>query len=195
MTQKFAVFYISIVVLVATTAIPVAAEKSIYWKYLRTRPPHAPGEVHVEEVLEVFRTRERPPSYGVYNAQINPFLANSAWRKLSTSRPLVTSRTTSTTTTSTTALPEPDTRSTYPTPTRDHVNPDYTFLFKPQISITKYPSYKAPSVIIIQEGTAGGQLATLPPLVTTEQVPEDFDEALENGDAYSYSNEEYFNQQ
>lgn len=181
-------------VLVAAALVSSHPLESDYRKYLRTRPPQAPGEVHVEEVLEVFRTRDRPPAYGVYSAGVNAFLANSALQRSKVTRPLTTrsvaSTTTSTTTTTTTVRP---TRTTFPTPTRNNVNPDYTNPFQPSISMTKYPSYKAPKTIIIQEGSTGCSKGRIEDrVVTTERVPDE--QELEEDDTYSYSNEEYFDQ-
>lgn len=135
MLQKIAVA-VGIISLVALAA----GAESDYRKYLRTRPPRLPGEVHVEEVLEVFKTNSRPSRYGVYNQEVNAFLANDYLQK----------RRRSTTTTTTT--PKTSTvRPTYPVPNGDNRNPDYSELFRPSISMTKYPSYKVPKTIIIQE--------------------------------------------
>ncbi|XP_055586268.1 uncharacterized protein LOC129738957 [Uranotaenia lowii] len=138
--------------------------ESDYRKYWRTRKPQAPGEVHVEEVLEVFRTRDRPPSYGVYNGQVNGFLANDAFQKRKGA-------------TTTTRKPA---RTTYPTPTQDNTNPDYSNSVYPSISMTKYPNYPQLRTMIIQERP---QSSTLQP----ETKPG-------NDDTYQYSNEDYFDQ-
>ncbi|KAL1379953.1 hypothetical protein pipiens_003681 [Culex pipiens pipiens] len=179
-------------ILVTTALVSSHPLESDYRKYLRTRPPQAPGEVHVEEVLEVFRTRARPPAYGVYSAGVNAFLANSALQRSKVTRPLTTRSVASTTTSTTTTTVRP-TRTTFPTPTRNNVNPDYTNPFQPSISMTKYPSYKAPKTIIIQEGSTGCSKGRMEgQAVTTERVPDE--EVLEEDDTYSYSNEEYFDQ-
>lgn len=190
MPLRFTVLTVA-TVLIATVLVSSQPLESDYRKYLRTRPPQAPGEVHVEEVLEVFRTRDRPPAYGVYSAGVNAFLANSALQRSKVTRPLTT-RSVASTTTSTTTTVRP-VRTTYPTPSRNNVNPDYTNPFQPSISMTKYPSYKAPKTIIIQEGSTGCSKGKMGgQAVTTEKVPDE--QELEEDDTYSYSNEEYFDQ-
>ncbi|XP_065091333.1 uncharacterized protein LOC135712294 [Ochlerotatus camptorhynchus] len=162
----------------------VAASESDYRKYLRTRPPQLPGEVHVEEVLEVFKSKSRPPPFGVYNAEVNAFLANEFLqkRRRSTSTTSTTSTTTTTTTTTTEANPP---RSTYPSPSRDNINPDYTDLFKPSISMTKYPSYVPPKkMIIIKEGEPTVGNGKLQPSAQLERTSE------AQADVFQYSNEE-----
>ncbi|KAL9695272.1 hypothetical protein quinque_014557 [Culex quinquefasciatus] len=192
MALQFSVLTVA-TILVATALVSSHPLESDYRKYLRTRPPQAPGEVHVEEVLEVFRTRDRPPAYGVYSAGVNAFLANSALQRSKVTRPLTTRSVASTTTSTTTTTTVRPTRTTFPTPTRNNVNPDYTNPFQPSISMTKYPSYKAPKTIIIQEGSTGCSKRMMEgQAVTTERVPEE--EELEEDDTYSYSNEEYFDQ-
>ncbi|XP_058467350.1 uncharacterized protein LOC131440252 [Malaya genurostris] len=170
---------IIVVLVVFSMKIIASPLESDYRKYLRTRRPQSPGEVHVEEVLEVFKTRNRPPTYGVYNAQVNGFLANDLFmrRKITTVKPQLTTKPS-----------EVPTRTTYPTPSGDNVNPDYTYPFNPSISMTKYPNYVRPTTIIIQEAMEK----------TTEKLLEKSDEVNstddldENDKDYHYSNEDYF---
>ncbi|XP_055524919.1 uncharacterized protein LOC129718302 [Wyeomyia smithii] len=162
--------------------------QSNYRKYFRTRSPAAPGELHVEEVLEVFRTRSRPPLYGVYHPQVNSFLANDGFMRQkgaasTTPRPQLT----------TGNVPlERNPRTTYPTPSGDNVNMDYTFPFKPFVTITKYPSYARPTTtIIIQEATY--EWTTEKP--KTKQEEETGGTGVTDGDDddddYHYSDEDY----
>ncbi|XP_053696959.1 uncharacterized protein LOC128744170 [Sabethes cyaneus] len=170
--------------------------QSDYRKYLRTKSPQAPGELHVEEVLEVFKTRSRPSAYGVYHPQINAFLANDRFmrRKGSTVSPTTSPRPQLTTV----SVPQLDRspRTTHPTPSGDNVNPDYTFPFKPAITITRYPNYARPAAttttIIIQE--ASYEWTTEKAKTTTMTTPENGIEDepnLEEEDDYQYSDEDY----
>ncbi|XP_055616075.1 uncharacterized protein LOC129762117 [Toxorhynchites rutilus septentrionalis] len=171
---------------VFSCSVLASPEGSDYRKYLRTRPTQHPSEVHVEEVLEVFKTKNRPPAYGVYNINVNWFLANERLMRDKSMK----------TTTSTTARPSTwqtiaavDARSTYPTPTRDNVNPDYTNPFSPSVSVTKYPASVTTPTIIIQEGT---QKARRMQWQTSEAVTDMPESTTEEDDAYQYSNEDYF---
>ncbi|XP_062534210.1 uncharacterized protein LOC134203355, partial [Armigeres subalbatus] len=91
-------------------------------------------------------------------------------------------RTTTTTTTKASTV-----RPTYPVPNGDNKNPDYTQLFRPSISMTKYPSYKPPKTIIIQEAGAGAgtKQQQVEPSVRMASVA---DPGQAND--YQYSNEE-----
>ncbi|XP_001649184.2 uncharacterized protein LOC5564821 [Aedes aegypti] len=153
-----------------------AGFESDYRKYLRTRAPRLHGEVHVEEVLEVFKSGDRPPRYGVYNQEVNAFLANDYLQKRR--------RTTTTTTTTTTKAPHVTNRPTYPVPNGDNKNPDYTELLRPTISMTKYPVPLA-QTFIIQEARAALNQAKVEP---TDQLAS----VAKKADAvdYQYSNEE-----
>uniref|UniRef100_A0A182PVM3 Uncharacterized protein n=1 Tax=Anopheles epiroticus TaxID=199890 RepID=A0A182PVM3_9DIPT len=115
---------------------------SIYLKYLRTRTPSKSNVLHVEEVLEVFRTERKPSRYGVTNALVNHFLANEMLRAIG--------QTTSTTTT-TTVAPANRQPSTIRAPVYDTNNPSYKYLYSPSITATKYSGYPSKSVIIIKE--------------------------------------------
>ncbi|KFB41933.1 AGAP000690-PA-like protein [Anopheles sinensis] len=117
--------------------------KPDYLRYLRTRKPSHPLELHVEEVLEVFRTGQRPSSYGVSNRAVNSFLANQRLRA-TTARPCTSTTTAAYTTSSTEA-------NTFPTPTFENSMPDYKRLFQPSITATKYSGHPAPATIIIKE--------------------------------------------
>ncbi|XP_053677964.1 uncharacterized protein LOC128728367 [Anopheles nili] len=121
-----------------------------YWKYIRTRKPLQPNVVHEEEILEIFRTAWKPSRYGVNNAQVNHFLAHAL---LPTTTRTTTMRPSTSTTTS---APSPITTyspaaSTFPTPVFDNRNPNYTYLFQPTITATKYGSYPVNNTIIIKE--------------------------------------------
>ncbi|XP_058814030.1 uncharacterized protein LOC131677941 [Topomyia yanbarensis] len=167
--------------------------ESDYRKYLRTRRPQAPGEVHVEEVLEVFKTKNRPPTYGVYNAQVNGFLANDLFvrRKAGSTITSTTPKSMLTTPTNVISSTVPlwrNPRTTYPTPSGDNENPDYTYPFNPTISMTKYPNYVRPTTIIIQEAAEW----TTEKLSKTSGEGNGADYLDEDHDEYRYSNEDYF---
>ncbi|XP_058063597.1 uncharacterized protein LOC131213550 [Anopheles bellator] len=132
-----------IVLLLVASLVGLAQSlEPAYRKYLRTQKPARPGEVHVEEVLEVFRTDGRPSVYGVSNELVNRFLATERLRGRDPSS-------------TPTAAPPADERPTFPTPVFENRNPNYTYLFQPSITATKYrPIGDRPgagSVIIIQE--------------------------------------------
>ncbi|XP_052873581.1 uncharacterized protein LOC128278892 [Anopheles cruzii] len=132
-----------LLLVVASLGASQLDRQPVYRKYLRTQKPARPGELHVEEVLEVFRTGSRPSRYGVSSPLVNRFLATDRLRSLDRSS-------------STSAAPAETERPTYRTPVYENRNPNYTYLFQPSITVTKYrpvgdrPSLTG-SVIVIQE--------------------------------------------
>uniref|UniRef100_A0A182Q3A1 Uncharacterized protein n=1 Tax=Anopheles farauti TaxID=69004 RepID=A0A182Q3A1_9DIPT len=134
-----------VVVVVAWCQLEPDQLRPSYRKYLRTRKPSQPHELHVEEVLEVFRTGDRrPPPYGFGHASVNHFLAlhhldrtgtiEPAGKKPPNGDPNV-----------------PGKNLTYPVPVYANENPSYVQLFQPSITATKYDRKTAKGSIIIKE--------------------------------------------
>uniref|UniRef100_A0A182W685 DUF4794 domain-containing protein n=1 Tax=Anopheles minimus TaxID=112268 RepID=A0A182W685_9DIPT len=135
---------------VGSVTLGTAQHQPIYRKYLRTRKPTLPGELHVEEVLEVFRTDAQPSQYGVHGALVNHFLATQLFLATMATSTVPTLPVATTTVTTTTAKTP---SSTFPTPVYENFNPIYGYVFRPSITATKYGG--KPTVgetIIIKEG-------------------------------------------
>ncbi|XP_053657626.1 uncharacterized protein LOC128706706 [Anopheles marshallii] len=140
-----------LLLVVAIVSHSTAQQQLTYRKYIRTRKPSQPAELHVEEVLEVFRTDEKPSLYGVSNALVNHFLAKQL---LHPTRTAATDRTSTVPTLATTPTTAPDTTTgptTYPTPVYENEYPLYKYLFRPSITVTKYGGYPDASTILIKE--------------------------------------------
>uniref|UniRef100_A0A182J2N2 Uncharacterized protein n=1 Tax=Anopheles atroparvus TaxID=41427 RepID=A0A182J2N2_ANOAO len=162
-----------VVLLLALADLPDGGKAQLqpdYRKYLRTGKPSHPLELHVEEVLEVFRSEQRPPRYGVTNPLVNAFLADQRFRAEMTKKKKTTTTTTTTKATpasihSTTARPQVSTQaSTFRTPTYENNKESYTYLF-PSITATKY-SYQPKETITIKEADP----VTMPARVASSTV-------------------------
>ncbi|XP_001230780.3 uncharacterized protein LOC4575966 [Anopheles gambiae] len=134
----------------ALACLSALDQPGIYRKYLRTRKPSQPAELHVEEVLEVFRTEAQPSRYGVGNALVNRFLARQLQLQLQTSTSTTTTRRTTAATTTTTTTERPE-HTTFRTPVYENQNPNYNYLFRPSITATKYGGKPAAGTIVIKE--------------------------------------------
>uniref|UniRef100_A0A182MK94 Uncharacterized protein n=1 Tax=Anopheles culicifacies TaxID=139723 RepID=A0A182MK94_9DIPT len=137
---------LSLLLALASVSLGKAQHQPSYRKYLRTRKPTLPGELHVEEILEVFRTEAKPSRYGVQKALVNRFLARQLLPKARS--PATSANSTVPTLTTTTTAP---TTSTFPTPVYANDNPKYNYVFKPSITATKYGGKPGKNTITIKE--------------------------------------------
>lgn len=167
-----------LVLAVSSVTLGKAQYKPSYRKYLRTRKPSQPSEVHVEEVLEVFHTDTKPSRYGVSNAMVNHFLASQLLNSTRSSARCANSTVPTTET--------PSENNTFPAPVYENHNPIYNYLFRPSITATKYGGTMGKSTITIKEADETHTAPDEVPLESNQKAPESKPPSNYARDAWGY---------